>query len=64
MRSTIAEPTTAPSPTRAISAAASGVLMPKPTHTGSAVFALIRATSGPTRAALALPAPVMPVIET
>ena len=50
--------------TRAISAAFSGVLMPKPTMIGRSVAAFIRATSGPTSPATALAAPVMPVIET
>ena len=61
---TMAEPTTAPSATEAMSRAFSGVLMPKPTQTGRSVADLMRATSGPTAAALAEAAPVMPVIET
>ena len=40
MRSTMAEPTTAPSATAAMVAEASGVLMPKPTQIGSAMAQL------------------------
>ena len=40
IRATMAEPTTAPSAKRAISAACSGVLMPKPTAQGRSVAAL------------------------
>jgi hypothetical protein len=61
---TMAEPTTQPSATPAMACAASGVEMPKPTITGRSVAALIRATSGPTSAACAAAAPVIPVIET
>ena len=60
----MAEPTTAPSATPATAAAVSGERMPKPTQTGRAVSALIRATSGAIAAAFASAAPVMPVIET
>ena len=45
-RSIRAEPTTAASAMRAISAACSGSRMPKPTATGSRVCRLMRATSG------------------
>ncbi len=60
----MAEPTTTPSATRAMAAAFSGVLTPKPTQTGRAVARLMRATSGATSSATAAAAPVMPVIET
>ena len=63
-RSTSAEPTTAASAMRAISAACSGSRMPKPTATGSRVCRLMRATSGATSSATAAFWPVMPVTET
>ena len=58
---TIADPTTAPSACRAISYAASGVFIPKPTTIGRSVLSLIRLISVPTSAAFAEPAPVTPV---
>src|SRR6185312_4325883 len=62
--STSAVPTTAPLARSAMAHAASGVRMPKPTHTGSLVCRLMRATASPTTFELAAAAPVMPVIET
>ena len=62
--STIAEPTTTPSATEAISFAVFGVFTPKPTQTGMAVFFLILSTSLATDFLLASAAPVTPVMDT
>jgi hypothetical protein len=47
-----------------MSAAMAGVLMPKPTATGSVVLARSRATADATAVLSALAAPVMPAIDT
>ena len=62
--STIAEPTTTPSATWAISVAISGFLTPKPAQTGSEVFCFILAISDFIFRAVGEAAPVIPVIET
>ena len=49
---------------QATAAARSGVLMPKPTATGSPVAARTRATAGATASASASLAPVTPATET
>lgn len=64
MADTSAEPTTAASALRATEAASSGVLMPKPTASGSFVCRLRRAIASLIAETAAPLAPVMPVIET
>lgn len=60
---TMAEPTMTPSETLATMAAWSGVLMPKPTQTGTSVCFLMAATVWPMVSEGAAWAPVTPVRE-
>ena len=61
---TTAVPTIAPSEQRAIPAAWSGVVMPKPTQIGRSVWRFRRSTARVTRSVGTSAVPVMPVIDT
>lgn len=61
---TTAVPTMAPSAQRAMPAACSGVVMPKPTQTGRSVWRFRRSTALVTMSVGTSAVPVIPVIET